>query len=321
LGDPDKRHLYDQYGESALQEDGGSDDMFGGFTPEELFQMFHGEDVPEVDPHKVEDTVYPLLVSLEQIFRGETRHIAHIRQIVCQDCKGSGGRIMPCQMCQGLGTWQGQGQGQGTGEGEGETCPRCHGEKEVPSTSLRCVTCRGLRTVTVEEVLTVDIPPGVRHFEHLVYPTAGDAFPDKKNGDIICIVVQVPHPIYKRSDMNLHVEKNISLRECLLGVNWTMRHVNGQMIDIRSKPGDILSPLSACVIPGLGMPSRTTDPMGRKGSLIFHFTLILSPPSLLTLEQQQGIASVLPVTPSGYDPCEVTHTTAVFVDPDQLPRP
>ena len=172
----------------------------------------------------------------------------------------------------------------------------------------------------MEEVLTVDIPPGVRHFEHLVYPTAGDAFPDKKNGDIICIVVQVPHPIYKRSDMNLHVEKTISLRECLLGVNWTMRHVNGQMICIRSKPGDILSPLSACVIPGLGMPSRT-DPMGRKGALIFHFTLILSPPQLLTLEQQQGIASVLPVTPSGYDPCEVTHTTAVFVDPDQLPRP
>ncbi|KAJ0083447.1 hypothetical protein Patl1_30235 [Pistacia atlantica] len=110
LSDPEKREIYDQYGEDALKEGMGGGG--GGHDPFDIFQSFFGGSPfgggssRGRRQRRGEDVVHPLKVSLEDLYQGTTKKLSLSRNVICSKCNGKGsksGASTKCVGCQGTG--------------------------------------------------------------------------------------------------------------------------------------------------------------------------------------------------------------------------
>ncbi|OAY72814.1 DnaJ protein [Ananas comosus] len=105
LSDPEKREIYDQYGEDALKEGMGAGG--GVHDPFDIFQSFFGGSSFGVTDlfrcycgykgggssrgrrqKRGEDVIHPLKVSLEELYNGTTKKLSLSRNIICSQCNG-----------------------------------------------------------------------------------------------------------------------------------------------------------------------------------------------------------------------------------------
>ena len=56
------------------------------------------------------------------------------------------------------------------------------------------------------------------------------------------ILNQKPHPDFRREGDDLHVSREVSLREALCGVSLRLTHLDGRTLLVRTAPGDVVSP-------------------------------------------------------------------------------
>eukprot|EP00898_Chlorokybus_atmophyticus_P009069 jgi/Chlat1/9163/Chrsp97S00710 len=95
LSDPEKREIYDQYGEEALKEGMGGG---GGFhNPMDIFDTlfgggFGGGSRRQRGPRKGEDVVHALKVSLEDLYKGTSRKLSLTKNVICDRCSGKGSK-------------------------------------------------------------------------------------------------------------------------------------------------------------------------------------------------------------------------------------
>jgi DnaJ family protein A protein 2 len=93
LSDPEKRELYDRYGEEGVEGGGGGG---GGGGAEEMFNMLFGGGRRggggggggPSGPRKTQATVHPLKVSLEDMYNGKNAKIALTRSTYEADASG-----------------------------------------------------------------------------------------------------------------------------------------------------------------------------------------------------------------------------------------
>uniref|UniRef100_A0A0V0HLX7 Putative ovule protein n=2 Tax=Solanum chacoense TaxID=4108 RepID=A0A0V0HLX7_SOLCH len=96
LSDPEKRDIYDQYGEDALKEGMGSGGGGGGVHNHfDIFESFFsgsfgggGSRFRASRQKRGEDVVHTLRVSLEDLYNGTTKKLSLSRSILCPKCKG-----------------------------------------------------------------------------------------------------------------------------------------------------------------------------------------------------------------------------------------
>ncbi|KAH0900595.1 hypothetical protein HID58_040098 [Brassica napus] len=90
LSDPEKREIYDQYGEDALKEGMGGGG--GGHDPFDIFSSFFGDGGGHPFEGSSscgrrqrcgEDVVHPLKVSLEDLYLGITKKLSLSRKALC----------------------------------------------------------------------------------------------------------------------------------------------------------------------------------------------------------------------------------------------
>nr|KYP39713.1 DnaJ protein isogeny ANJ1 [Cajanus cajan] len=94
LSDPEKREIYDQYGEDALKEGMGGGG--GGHDPFDIFSSFFGGGSPFGSggssrgrrQRRGEDVVHPLKVSLEDLYLGTSKKLSLSRNVICSKCSG-----------------------------------------------------------------------------------------------------------------------------------------------------------------------------------------------------------------------------------------
>lgn len=94
LSDPEKRGIYDQYGEDALKEGMGAGG--GVHDPFDIFQSFFGGGSPFGGgsgrggrrQRRGEDVVHPLKVSLEDLYGGTSKKLSLSRNVLCKKCNG-----------------------------------------------------------------------------------------------------------------------------------------------------------------------------------------------------------------------------------------
>ncbi len=88
LKDDEKRQMYDQYGEEGLEQGGGGGGGGGGV---DLFDILSGRAGGNRQPQgkrKGEDVVFPLKVTLEELYNGITKKLRLTKNVICSGCNG-----------------------------------------------------------------------------------------------------------------------------------------------------------------------------------------------------------------------------------------
>jgi len=286
LSDDDTRALYDQHGMAAFEK-GGADGFPGGGAPDLddiLAQMFGGGmrnmggmpgmggGMPGARRRgKGKDEVQQYEVTLEELYKGKTTRFASTKSVVCEHCKGSGGKekakAKPCDSCKGRGsTTRLRPVGPGLVTQETVPCSTCSGRGTFFADKDKCKKCKGARTVKQKKILELYIPRGSREGEKIVLAGEADQDPDDAEaGDIVFELVEEPHEAFHRAGADLQAELNISLSEALTGFSRVvLTHLDGRGIQlhVNQPQGKVLRPDQVLKIPGEGMPLKRSDAKG-----------------------------------------------------------
>jgi len=107
LSDPEKRALYDEGGEEAVSE-GAQGGGPGGMS--DIFDMFgmggRGGRGGGSRVRRGEDVIFPLKVTLEDLYNGCAKKLRLTKNVLCQPCGGKGGKggkDATCRDCKGQG--------------------------------------------------------------------------------------------------------------------------------------------------------------------------------------------------------------------------
>ncbi|KAH8516622.1 hypothetical protein H0E87_004825 [Populus deltoides] len=256
LSDPDKRDVYDQYGEDALKEGMGPGGG-GGHNPFDIFESFFGGggfggggSSRGRRQKQGEDVVHPLKVSLEDLYNGTSKKLSLSRNILCAKCKGKGsksGASGTCRGCQGTGMKVSIRQiGLGMIQQMQHVCPECRGSGELISEKDKCPHCRGNKVTQEKRVLEVHVERGMRHGQKIVFEGQADEAPDTITGDIVFVLQLKEHSKFEQKMDDLFVEHSVSLTEALCGYQFALTHLDGRQLLIKSNPGEIVKPGIAC---------------------------------------------------------------------------
>jgi DnaJ homolog subfamily B member 4 len=143
-----------------------------------------------------------------------------------------------------------------------------------------------MRTET--EILVITVKPGWKAGTKVTFPGMGNDQVHQLAPDLIFVIDEKPHEVYKRDANDLVVELTIPLADALAGTTIKLQSLDGRdimvpMDDVVIKPGDEF------VVANEGMPI-SKDPK-KKGNLRIKFEVVF--PGKLTDEQRESIRQIL----------------------------
>ncbi|XP_061678552.1 dnaJ homolog subfamily A member 4 [Syngnathoides biaculeatus] len=269
LSDPKKRDLYDQGGEQAIKEGG----MTGGSSPMDIFNMFFGGGGRMQRERRGKNIVHQLSVTLEDMYNGSTRKLALQKNVICEKCEGYGGKkgaLEKCLSCKGRGVQiKVQQIGPGMIQQIQSMCGDCHGQGESFSSKDRCKNCNGHKVERKKKILEVHIDKGMRDGQKITFHGEGDQEPDLEPGDVIIVLDQKDHSLFKRSDDNLTMTMSIKLVEALCGFKKAINTLDDRTLLMSSLPGEVIKNNDTKVIQNEGMPVYRSP--YEKGQLFVQF--------------------------------------------------
>mmetsp|Transcript_60867 Transcript_60867/g.170190 ORF Transcript_60867/g.170190 Transcript_60867/m.170190 type:complete len:430 (+) Transcript_60867:16-1305(+) len=293
LSDEEKRSTYDKYGLEGLEGQMGGE----GHSAEDIFSMFFGGGGGgrrSRGPQKGEDIVHSIKASLEDLYNGKTVRLAISRNKPCQECDGRGGKEgaeKACTDCNGRGVRvQIRQIGPGMIQQMQSNCSACKGTGKCISEKDKCKSCKGSKVYKDRKVLEVNIEKGMSHGQKIKFSGEADEIPGTVAGDVIIVIQQKEHDSFKRKGADLVMTVKLSLSEALCGFTRTITHLDGRVIKIESKPGEVIKHDSVKRIAGEGMPQHGN--IFNKGGMFLHFEVDF--PKTLPKEVIKKIKSVLP---------------------------
>lgn len=189
-------------------------------------------------------------------------------------------------------------------------CSDCRGSGETISDKDKCGQCKGNKVVQDKKMLEVNVEKGMQHSQKIVFQGEADEAPDTITGDIVFVLQLKEHPKFKRKGDDLYIEHTLTLTEALCGFQFTLKHLDGRQLLLKSSPGEIVKPGQYKAINDEGMPVYQRPFM--RGRLYIHFNVDFPDSGSLLPEQRKALESVLPPKPANYmtemelDECEET---------------
>jgi DnaJ family protein A protein 2 len=61
-------------------------------------------------------------------------------------------------------------------------------------------------------------------------------------GDVVFVVVEKKHDLFKRNGNDLYMEVTIPLVEALAGFTFTIKHLDDRVLLVKSEKGDVITP-------------------------------------------------------------------------------
>lgn len=155
----------------------------------------------------------------------------------------------------------------------------------IPLDIDRWILENGIKIVE-KETIYVNIPKGIDDNEIIILRDKGNCLNDTIKGDIKLFVNIVNNTLFKRSGLDLILEKSISLKDALCGFSFEIKYINGKSYTINNNSGNIIQPNYRKMIPNMGLVRDE-----HKGNLIIIFNLEF--PEKLTIEQINMLREIL----------------------------
>lgn len=137
------------------------------------------------------------------------------------------------------------------------------------------------------EILTIDIKPGWKKGTKITFPDKGNETVNQLPADLVFVLDEKPHHIYTRDGNDLIVHHRIDLVDALAGTTVKLKTLDGR--DLALSVPDVVTPGYELVVAKEGMP--IAKERGKKGNLRIKFDVAFPP--RLTPEQRVGIRRVL----------------------------
>lgn len=291
LSDPQKRQVYDQFGEEGLEgAASGHGAAAPGMDPFEIFSSmfgFPGGQKMQRGRPVTQDSLYELQLTLEEFYTGTSRSIKFARNTLCKTCSGAGGKDRKnCQRCGGTGVTVSVQQNGFFTQSFQSSCASCGGKGYNVKTE--CSDCKGKCTVSEHKTFSVDIEPGLPDGQEFHFRGQADEAPGHDPGDVVIVAKEKSHKTFKRMNDALLMTKKISLAEALCGFEFTTVFLDGKDLVIRSKPGQVVKPGEMMRIPGRGMPRKHGQ---KPGDLFIQIEVDF--PSSVPAESRDKLAEML----------------------------
>ena len=230
LSDPQKRQMYDQYGEAAFQQGqggpgGGFEDIFRGFGAggaggfEDILESLFGGGGGggrRSRAHRGSDVHAEISLDLKEVLNKKNIEIKVRRQDSCKACDGTGSKSKTapatCPTCRGHGQVQ---LNQGFFS-IAQPCPKCHGSGRIVTDP--CGTCKGESLVVQQDTVSIVIPAGVEDGNKLRVGGEGSAAPlNGQRGDLYIHINVRNHTPFMREGVHLYAKLPISFTRAVLG--------------------------------------------------------------------------------------------------------
>uniref|UniRef100_A0A668TAE6 Uncharacterized protein n=1 Tax=Oreochromis aureus TaxID=47969 RepID=A0A668TAE6_OREAU len=277
LTNPEKKELYDRYGEQGLREGGGGgpgmEDIFSHIFGGGLFGFMGGQGRGRNGGRRRgDDMVHPL--NGWCICNGGKAGAVQ----KCVACRGRGMRIMIRQLAPGM-VQQMQ-----------SVCTDCNGE--VINEKDRCRKCEGHKVCKETKVLEVHVDKGMRHGQKITFTGEADQAPGMEPGDIVLVLQEKEHEDFRRDGSDLHMVHRIGLVEALCGFQFTVTHLDGRQLLVKYPPGKVIEPGCIRVVKGEGMP-QYRNPF-EKGDLYIKFDVQFPENNWINPEKLNELECLLP---------------------------
>ena len=137
-----------------------------------------------------------------------------------------------------------------------------------------------------KETLYVTLPAGIDEGEVIIIKDKGNSLNANVKGDIKIPIKINNTTEFKRSGLDLILEKTISLKEALCGFSFEIKFINGKSYTLNNNKGNIIPSEYKKVYPDMGLVRDNC-----KGNMIIHFHVTF--PEKLTEEQIAKLSDVL----------------------------
>ncbi len=315
LSDPEKRAQYDRFGHAGLRNGGAEyqpftniNDIFSAFRDifgsNTIFDEVFGTggaysragSRTRSRGRAGSDLRVKLPLTLEEIAEGVEKTLKVRKFVPCQTCAGTG--VEPghegydtCKTCYGTGELR-----QVTRSVFGQfvnvqTCPVCGGEGRM--LKHKCRDCGGEGRVKGEEMITVEVPPGVSEGNYLTLRGKGNAgIRGGRPGNLRIEIEELPHEHFTREGLDIYYDLYISFPDAALGTEQEVPTLTGSariQIEPGIQSGRILR------MRGRGIPELNSSRRGDQLVRVHVWTpQNLSDEDRTLLEKLRHSASVIP---------------------------
>lgn len=147
--------------------------------------------------------------------------------------------------------------------------------------------CFCSKPTTVEEVLAIHIKPGWKKGTKITFPEKGNYEHGAAPGDLVFVIEEKPHAVFKRDGNDLVINQKISLLDALTGKTIGLTTLDERKLTIPIT--EVVKPGQELIIPNEGMP--ISKERGNKGNLKIKFDIRF--PSRLSADQKSDLRRVL----------------------------
>jgi len=137
-----------------------------------------------------------------------------------------------------------------------------------------------------KETIYVDIPKGIDDNEIIILRDRGNIISEHCKGDIKLNILVQNNTAFKRSGLDLILDKTITLKDALCGFSFELKYINGKSYTLNNNRGSIVPPEYKKVYPEMGLKRGE-----HKGNMIINFHVEF--PDKLTEEQIDKLIAIL----------------------------